>query len=94
MGHPSDERLWLYDTDNSVFSSPAVVDGVVYVGSRDGYVYALDTRTGGVRWSYETSGEVYSSPAVVEGVVYVGSNDGHVYALAGCGRIGSDGAIG
>ena len=76
VGHPSDERLWLYDTDSSVFSSPAVVDGVVYVGSRDGYVYALDALTGGARWSYETNGEVYSSPAVVEGVVYISSNDG------------------
>ena len=63
-----------------VFSSPAVVDGVVYVGQgRD--VYALDAASGQLRWRYETGSGVYSSPAVVDGVVYVGSYDDYLYAL-------------
>ena len=33
---------WRYETGVGVESSPAVVDGVVYVGSDDGYLYALD----------------------------------------------------
>ena len=34
--------LWSYrHTGGAVWSSPAVVDGVVYIGSKDGYVYAL-----------------------------------------------------
>ncbi len=33
--------LWSYTTDGQVASSPAVVSGVVYVGSFDGNVYAL-----------------------------------------------------
>jgi outer membrane protein assembly factor BamB len=33
--------LWSYTTGNWVISSPAVVDGVVYVGSNDGNVYAF-----------------------------------------------------
>jgi len=33
--------LWSYTTGNEVVSSPAVVGGVVYVGSMDGNVYAL-----------------------------------------------------
>ena len=64
-----------------MYSSPAVVDGVVYVGSNDDYVYALDARSGELRWRYETGGDVDSSPAVVDGVVYVGSEDDYVYAL-------------
>ncbi|MCQ8894565.1 MAG: PQQ-binding-like beta-propeller repeat protein, partial [Methanolinea sp.] len=61
--------------------SPAVVDGLVYVGSNDWYVYALNATTGEKIWSTYTNGEVTSSPAVVGGVVYVGSNDRQVYAL-------------
>ena len=34
--------LWHYETGDWVISSPAVVDGVVYVGSVDNYLYALD----------------------------------------------------
>jgi outer membrane protein assembly factor BamB len=67
-----------------VYSSPAVVGGVVYVGSGDGKVYALKASSGAKLWSYTTGtsgGGVRSSPAVVGGVVYVGSGDGKVYAL-------------
>ena len=67
-------------------SSPAVVNGVVYVGSDDGNVYALNASTGAKLWSSATEQPVYSSPAVADGVVYVSSNDGDVYALnAGTG---------
>jgi parallel beta-helix repeat protein len=73
--------LWTYATNDSVVSSPAVADGVVYVGSNDHCVYALDASTGSVIWSCITGDIVESSPAVVGGVVYVGSTDGKVYAL-------------
>ncbi len=71
---------WSYPTGNVIFSSPAVANGVVYIGSQDPDVYALDARTGAKLWSYPT---VYgsSSPAVVNGVVYIGSWDNHVYAF-------------
>ena len=64
--------LWSYATGNSVQSSPAVANGVVYVGSNDDNVYALNASTGALLWSYTTGGRVYSSPAVANGVVYVG----------------------
>jgi outer membrane protein assembly factor BamB len=41
-GSPS----WRFSTGKRVHSSPAVVDGTVYVGSNDGHVYALDAATG------------------------------------------------
>jgi outer membrane protein assembly factor BamB len=55
-------------------SSPAVANGVVYVGSYDSSVYALKAYTGAKVWSYPTGGGI-SSPAVANGVVYVGAND-------------------
>jgi outer membrane protein assembly factor BamB len=58
-----------------------VADGVVYVGSNDWNVYALDALTGSKLWSYPTGYRVVSSPAVANGVVYVGSEDWYVYAL-------------
>jgi hypothetical protein len=74
-------RRWTQATGNGVESSPAVVDGVVYAGSDDGKVYALDAATGAVRWQLQTGGAVTSSPAVTSGAVYIGSGDGKVYAL-------------
>ena len=65
----------------SGMSSPAVANGVVYFGSDDDNVYALNATTGARLWSYRTDGNVDSSPAIANGVVYIGSNDWNVYAL-------------
>jgi hypothetical protein len=65
-----------------------VANGVVYVGSNDGNVYALNARTGTLLWSYTTGWDVLdSSPVVANGVVYVGSWDSNVYAF---GLLGAD----
>jgi eukaryotic-like serine/threonine-protein kinase len=74
-------KLWSYTTGKQVLSSPAVANGVVYVGSFDNNVYALNAKTGAKLWSYTTGSYVWSSPVVVNGTVYVGSYDGNVYAF-------------
>jgi outer membrane protein assembly factor BamB len=78
--------LWFADTGGSIFSSPSVANGVVYVGSGDGKLDAFDA-AGSVGclgmfpsscaplWSGITAGAIFSSPAVANGVLYVGSND-------------------
>ena len=53
---------------------------VVYEGSRDGNVYALDGITGEQIWKHKIGGAA-NSPTVAYGVVYVGSTNHSVYAL-------------
>jgi len=53
---------------------------VVYFGSNDWYLYAVDTKTGEEKWKFET-GRAVSSPALSDGMVYFGSDDKHVYAV-------------
>lgn len=72
---------WTFATKGQIYSSPAVVDGVVYVGSTDGAVYAIDAATGTEKWKVVTKGRVVSSPAVAEGTVYIESYDGLLYAI-------------
>ncbi len=64
-----------------MLSSPGLANHVVYVGSEDGNVYALNAATGAKLWSYTTGNQVFSSPAVANGMVYVGSGDGNFYAF-------------
>jgi eukaryotic-like serine/threonine-protein kinase len=78
---PRGDIKWTFTTDGTIHSSPAVVDGIVYVGSRDNYVYALKADTGEKLWAFKTGSWVESSPIVSGGVVYIGSNDGYFYAL-------------
>ena len=75
------ELKWKFKTGGSVSSSPAVLDGVVYFGSEDNHLYAVDTKTGEEKWKFEAGHCVVSSPAVSGGVVYFGSLDYHLYAL-------------
>lgn len=62
-------------------SSPTVVNGVVYFGSGDNNVYALDAASGKLKWKFATKDIVHASPAVVDGLVLVGSWDSNFYAL-------------
>ena len=75
------ELLWSYETGSAVYSSPAVADGKVFVGSSDCIIYCLDEDTGNLIWSYETGSAVYSSPAVADGKGFVGSYDGKIYCF-------------
>jgi outer membrane protein assembly factor BamB len=72
---------WRFRAGAAILSSPAVSGGLVYFGSNDHNVYALDERTGALRWKFATKGRVTASPAVADGLVYVGSYDGKFYAL-------------
>ncbi len=72
---------WTVQTGDKVYSSPLVDDGVVYVGSNDHYLYALDAATGAQRWRYATQGSVTSSPRIADGTVYVGGQDGSLHAV-------------
>ena len=67
-------QSWTYTTESDVFSSPAVVDSNLYIGSLDKNVYALNATNGIKIWNYTTSGYVISSPAVVNGMVFVCSS--------------------
>ncbi len=87
----SDEGIIALDKDTgeltwqnnlgAVSSQPTYTDGVVYCGSHDGSLYALDADKGTVKWIYQTGSDIYSSPAVDNNLVYVGSTDGFLYAI-------------
>jgi len=72
-----------------VHASPAYADGIVYVGSWDGRLYAVDAKSGQQRWVFQGGVDelihnqqgFQSSPAVAGGVVFSGCRDAHVYAL-------------
>jgi eukaryotic-like serine/threonine-protein kinase len=67
---------WGFDR-TTVQSSPAVAGGAVYVGARDGFLYAIDRATGAQRWRHDHKVSwVNTSPAVSDGLVYAGSSDG------------------
>lgn len=82
------ELLWTFPTTKGGFElTAAIVAGVVYIGSTDGNLYALDLATGKKRWQFSTPLGFTASAAVREGRVYIGDSDGTFYCIdAATGR--------
>jgi polyvinyl alcohol dehydrogenase (cytochrome) len=85
------QQAWFFNTDDAVTATPAVVDGIAYVGDWSGRFYAVDVDTGELVWSHRTevhppvyAGQIVSSAAVAEvgdrRVVYFGGGK-TLYAL-------------
>ncbi len=67
-------------------SSPAVANGVLYLGSYDTRMYAIKARSGKLLWAPKWGTDnmergFNSSPAIANGRVYVGCRDGSLYAF-------------
>ncbi len=74
--------------DGGIWATPLVADGVVYVASLGGKLYAFDfayLATGGCqqRWKepFETDGGLISTPVLADGTILVGGIDRRLYAI-------------
>lgn len=75
------QMIWTYQTEGAVWGTPSINDGIVYFGSDDHDLYALDAQSGELKWQFSTNGLVRSRPAVVDGKAYFVSDDGYLYAV-------------
>lgn len=73
--------LWRFEAGDAITSTAAIADGMVYVGSDDEHLYALDLATGALRWKFKAEGFVRSSPTVTGDFVIFGDDHGVVRAL-------------
>lgn len=72
---------WVYeDRAQPFFSSPAVNERLVLIGSRDKHLHAINRATGEAVWKFRTGGRVEGSPIVFQDAVVFGSSDGRLYA--------------
>jgi eukaryotic-like serine/threonine-protein kinase len=72
---------WAFDTGGPIVGSPAVADGVVYIGSFSGYLYAIDQKSGKEKWKFKSRMPIASTPAVADGTLYFVSSTGSLVAL-------------
>ncbi len=72
---------WRVQTGGAVQGSPVASGSLLYVGSTDGLLYAIDRPSGAVRWTHDAHAPIASSPAVAEGIVAFTSRDRKLHAL-------------
>jgi outer membrane protein assembly factor BamB len=79
------DRIWLQGGDNLSGASPGCggKHHLLYIGSSDGRVHALDESTGEDRWVFQTQDRVYSNPVLSSdsSTLFITSTDGNLYAL-------------
>jgi outer membrane protein assembly factor BamB len=71
---------WTFTTGNEILANPGVGNGVVYVGSKDNNLYAVNAATGKQIWKSQ-QGWVTAAPEVVNGMVCVATTEGEFSAL-------------
>jgi len=76
------ELLWEFKVAEGAFEvTPAIVDGVVYIGDLDGTLFALNLQDGTTLWKSEIESGFVSSPSYYNGHVYLGDYDGVFYCF-------------
>lgn len=76
------ECLWKYKI-NGLSEKGMVAGKTVYWGDYDGFLYAIDAKSGKLCWRFQGEAPVASAgpPCVLGDWVFVGSKDGYLYGL-------------
>jgi outer membrane protein assembly factor BamB len=75
------EILWQKNYKHSIWTAPALDDGILYYGDNVGNLIALRERDGQIMWTFKTGGVILSSPIVVGNFVIFASLDKNLYSL-------------
>ncbi len=67
--------VWRVETRGQISASPSIVDGILYVGTNGGVLYAIDAASGNVRWRFRAHNGLKSNPLVYDGLVIVGEGN-------------------
>ncbi|BBB48177.1 PQQ-binding-like beta-propeller repeat protein [Pelolinea submarina] len=78
------EPVWSLDLGTAVVSNPVLEDGILYVGTVDGIVYAVDLEKQSVVWKYTVEDEmasIWGTPVLTSDAVFFGDENGNLYAV-------------
>lgn len=79
--------MWRFACEDEVRSTPVISQGVLYVGSYDHNLYALEVQTGNFIWKFPTDAGISGTPAVYEDRLFIGSQDRVLYCISTYGQI-------
>ncbi|MEX2624048.1 MAG: PQQ-binding-like beta-propeller repeat protein [Acidimicrobiia bacterium] len=78
--------LWPHSfTDETLITTPPILaNGLIYIGTGSGNVYAINAESGEEAWRYRTgSRQIRHELLVVDGAVFATTADGRIIAIAG-----------
>jgi outer membrane protein assembly factor BamB len=74
-------RVWHYEKIRRSISTPAIVDGILYMPDFSGFLHAVDAKTGKEYWVHDMLAAIWGSALVADGRIYLGDEDGDVVVM-------------
>jgi outer membrane protein assembly factor BamB len=77
-------QRWTFTAEGQdpISTAPIYADGILYVGTRSGIVYAVEASSGTEVWRFDVGATVVGTPAVLNNAVIV-TTENRVIAIAG-----------
>jgi outer membrane protein assembly factor BamB len=75
-------QVWSYALQKHVLATPAISEGLIFLGDCGGQFHCVDAATGRACWTHEIHGDAWASALVADGKVYVGTRAGDFYVFA------------
>ncbi len=82
---PPLKHVWSFQTQGAIDGSPILTTGVIYVGSRDQWLYALDAQNQSELWRYHAGAPLRSTPTLHGDTLFFGDDDGTLHAVQSSG---------
>ena len=77
----TNQVLWEVKLDSPITGGPVLGQHLLYVGTAEGELVALDPKTGHEKWVRQLSSSIDALPVLSSGGLFVRTLDGHLYAL-------------
>lgn len=85
IAEQSIKPLWTFRCEDEIRSSATFEAGMIYFGTYDNNLYALNASSGEFLWKFPTEGGIVSRPAYFDGSIFFGSEDHRLYAITARG---------
>lgn len=72
---------WKAHLGGQIFASPVVADGIAYIGTTAGTLFAVDLADGSLRWGSALGYPIYATALVTDDAVFVNSDGGYLHRL-------------
>ncbi len=74
--------IWTFTCEDEIRGSSTIFQGILFIGSYDNNLYALNAADGKLIWKYPTDGGIVTRPAIYQDSVYIGSGDARLHAVS------------
>ena len=74
--------LWTFKCEDEIRGTPALHQGMLFIGCYDNNLYALNAADGQFQWKYATEGGIVARPTVYDNNVIFGSEDHRLHVVS------------